>query len=224
MLQPSIEYIKPGNESENPVSFEELLAEQKDLFAVGLPEEQYKIGLNQYVYTHTLGLKFFQRISQIYFPNRAYKWADLENEMQYTWKQWRFYNRFTYSYEFGKLRESSSRISLYKPTYHFSLGHSYKQKLEDDTDTFIPSNDVSLNFGYKWSESINIEGGLTYDINEASSRQWHLGGKYHQDCWSVVASVRQDIIPRPTGFTNESTFYLQFNFIPFGGVGTGDEK
>ena len=224
VLQPSVEYIKPGNESENPVSFENLNQEQKDLFAVGLPEEQYKIGLNHYVYTDTLELKFFQRISQIYFPNRTYKWADLENEMQYNWKQWRFYNRFTYSYEFGKLRESSSRISLYKPTYHFSLGHSYKQKLEDDTDTFIPSNDVSLNFGYKWSESINIEGGLTYDINEASSRQWHLGGKYHQDCWSVVASVRQDIIPRPTGFTNENTFYLQFDFIPFGGVGTGDEK
>jgi LPS-assembly protein len=224
VLQPSVEYIKPGNESENPVSFENLVKEQKDLFAVGLPEEQYQIGLNQYLYTNTMGLKFFQRISQIYFPNREYKWADLENEMQYNWRQWRFYNRFTYSYEFGKLRESSSRVSLNKKEYHFSLGHSYKQKLEDDKDTFIPSNDMSFNFGYQWNEHIDIEGGLTYDINEASSRQWHFGGKYHQDCWNVAASVRQDIIPRPTGFTNESTFYVQFNFVPFGGVGTGDEK
>jgi len=224
VLQPSVEYTKPGNESQNPVTFENLTTEQKKLFAVGLPEEQYKIGLNQYLYTKTMGLKFFQRISQIYYPNRDYKWADLENEMQYNWKQWRFYNNMIYSYEFGKIRESSSRVSLYKPTYNFTLGHTYKQKLADDKDTFVPSNDVSLNFAYQWNTNIDIEGGVTYDVREASSKQWRLGGKYHQDCWSVVGAIRQDIIPRPTGFTTESSFYLQFDFIPFGGVGTGNEK
>ncbi len=38
----------------------------------------------------------------------------------------------------------------------------------------------------------------------------------------LAASVRQDITPRPTGFTTDNTFYVQLNFIPFGGVGTGD--
>ncbi len=223
VLQPSIEYVKPGNESEDPVKFEGLLEEQKDLFAVGLPEEQYRIGINHYFYTHTMGLKFYQRISQIYYPNRDYKWADLENEMQYNWNKWHFYNRFTYSYEFGKLRESSSRVSLHKPEYHFSLGHSYKQKLEDDKDSFRPSNDMNFNFGYTWNDYVDIEGGLTYDINEASSKQWRFGGKYHQDCWNVAASIRQDITPRPTGATTENSFYVQFNFVPFGGVGAGSE-
>jgi LPS-assembly protein len=224
VLQPSIEYIKPGNENQSPVNFESLLTEQKELFTVGLPEEQYRIGFNQYLYTHTMGLKFFQRISQIYYPERSYKWADLENEMQYNFDQWRFYNRLKYSYEFGKLRESSSSISLVKPQYNFTLGHSYKQKLADDKDNFIPSNDVNFNFAYIWNEHINIEGGLTYDIVEASSKQWRFGGKYHQDCWSVTGSVRQDILPRPTGFTRENTFYVEFNFIPFGGVGAGSEN
>ena len=223
VLQPSIEYVKPGNESENPVSFEVLEEEQKSLFRVGLPEEQYRIGLNHYFYTDKTDLKFFQRVSQIYFPNREYKWADLENEMQYNWEKWQFYNRLTYSYEFGKLRESSSRISLYESEYHFSLGHSYKQKLANDRDSFIPTNDINFNFGYKWNEHIEIEGGLTYDIKEATSRQWRLGGKYQQDCWSVDTSLRQDIIPRPTGFTKENTFYVQFNFIPFGSIGGGDK-
>ena len=223
VLQPSIEYVKPGNESENPVSFETLSEEQKDLFAVGLPEKQYYIGVNHYFYTNSMALKFYQRFSQIYYPDREYKWADLENEMQYNWDQWRFYNRSTYSYEFGKLRESSSRISLNKPEYHFSLGHSYKQKLEDDKDTFRPSNDMNFNFGYTWNEHINLDGGFIYDINEASSKQWRFGGKYHQDCWNVAASIRQDITPRPTGSTRENSFYVQFNFVPFGGIGGGEK-
>ncbi len=224
ILQPSVEYIKPGNEQETPVNFEKLLPEQKALFAVGLPEEQYRIALNQYFYTTTMDLKFFQRISQIYYPNRDYKWADLENEMQYNWRQWHFYNNIIYSYKFGKIRESSSRISLYKQKYNFTLGHSYKQKLADDQDTSIPSNDMSFTFSYQWNHNIDIEGGFTYDITEASSKQWRLGGKYHQDCWSVAGAIRQDITPRPVGFTKENSFYLQFNFIPFGGVGTGDNK
>ena len=53
------------------------------------------------------------------------------------------------------------------------------------------------------------------------NKQWRFGGKYHEDCWSVAGSVRQDIIPRPTGFTKETSFYFQFNFLPFGGIGGG---
>lgn len=224
VIQPSLEYIKPGKENENPVGFETLTAEQQSLFTVGLPEEQYRIGLNHYFYTQAMELTFFQRISQIYYPNRRYKWSDLENEMQYNWRAWRFYNRLTYSYEFGKLRESSSRVYYTKPKYHFTLGHSYKQKLKDDEDTFVPSNDLNFDFGYTWNEHIDIEGGLTYDIQEASSRQWRIGGKYHQDCWSVSAALRQDITPRPTGFTNENTFYVQFSFKPFVSVGSEGEN
>jgi len=57
-------------------------------------------------------------------------------------------------------------------------------------------------------------------VDDASSKQWRFGGSYHRDCWNATASVRQDIVPRPTGFTLDTTFYLQLNFIPFGTVGT----
>jgi len=144
--------------------------------------------------------------------------------MQYNWREWRFYNRLTYSYEFGKLRESSSRVYFTNSKYHLNFGHTYKQKLKDDEDTFVPSNDVNFDFGYQWDEHIDIVGGLSYDIQEASSRQWRIGGKYHQDCWSVSASLRQDITPRPTGYTDQKTFYVQFSFKPFVSVGSGDDK
>jgi LPS-assembly protein len=224
VLQPSIEYTKPGNENEQPVTFDMLGSEQKKLFAVGLPEEQYRIGLNQYFYDNAINLKFFQRLYQTYYPKREYAWADLGNETQYNWKNWRFYNNLLYSYEFGKLRESSSLISLYKTDYSFSLGHTYKEKLPDDVSSFVPANDILFNFRYALNQRVTINGGLTYSLEKAASTQWRIGGKYQQDCWSMDASIRQDITPRPVGSTKVNSFYIQLNFIPFGGVGTGDKK
>jgi LPS-assembly protein len=224
VLQPSIQYIKPGNEHEDPVGFDSLSPEQKELFAVGLPEEQYQIGINHYFYNKEMKLKFFQRLYQTYYPNREYKWADLKNEMQYKWKRWQLYNNLSYSYEFGKLRESSTRLSLYEHDYFFSLGHTYKKKLPDDVSSFVPANDILFNFRYTVNERVELNGGLTYNLDKTASTQWRLGGKYKQDCWNVEASIRQDITPRPTGSTKENNFYIQFNFVPFGGVGTGDKK
>lgn len=223
VLQPSLEYINPGNERQSPVNFDILDATQQALFSVGLPEEHYALSLGQYFYDEGMNLKFFQRLSQSYYPNRSYRLADLKNEMQYNWKQWQFYNDINYAHEFGKIRESSSRVSFRKPEYHFTLGHTYKQQLSDDTTT-EPANDISLYFGYDWNENVRLSGGFTYDLDVAESRQWRVGGIYKQDCWNMSASMRQDITPRPIGFTKENSFYVQFNFVPFGGVGADGEE
>ncbi len=223
VLQPSLEYVKPGNESEKPVNFDMLTDEQKELFTVGLPEEHYAFSLSHYFYDKNMNLTFYQRLSQKYYMNREYKFADIGNEMQYNWKQWRFYNDLVYAPEFDKVRELSSRISLREKEYHFTLGHSYKQVLSDQPNV-IPANDFNFNFGYTLDERIKFNGGFTYNIDNASSKQWRFGGSYKRDCWSMAASVRQDITPRPTGYTRDNSFYVQFNFIPFGGVGTGDVK
>ncbi|WP_415407505.1 LPS-assembly protein LptD [Sulfurovum sp. CS9] len=223
VLQPSLGYIKPGNESESPVEFDNLTEDQKELFSVGLPEEHYVFSLSHYFYDKNMKLKFYQRLSQRYYVDRAYKFADINNEMQYNFKKWQFYNDVVYAPEFNKIRASSSRISLREKEYYVTLGHTYKQVLVDQPN-ILPANDVSFNFGYTYNERININGGLTYNIDESSSKQWRFGGSYKQDCWSMAASVRQDITPRPTGYTTDNTFYVQFNFIPFGGIGTESMK
>jgi len=223
VLQPSLGYVKPGNESESPVEFDKLTEDQKELFSVGLPEEHYAFSLSHYFYDKNMKLKFYQRLSQRYYVDRAYKFADISNEMQYNLKKWQFYNDLVYAPEFNKVRVSSSRISLREKEYYFTLGHTYKQVLVDQPN-ILPANDVSLYFGYTYNERINFNGGLTYNIDESSSKQWRFGGSYKQDCWSMAASVRQDITPRPTGYTADNSFYIQFNFIPFGGMGTGDVK
>ena len=223
VLQPSFRYIKPGNESESPVTFDKLTEDQKELFSVGLPEEHYALSLRHYFYDKNMKLKFYQRFSQRYYIDREYKFADISNEMQYNWKKWQFYNDLVYAPEFNKVRESSSRISLRETEYYFTLGHTYKQVLSDQPN-ILPANDVNFNFGYTFNSRVKLNGGLTYNIDESSSKQWRFGGSYKQDCWSMAASVRQDITPRPTGYTTDNTFFVQFNFIPFGGIGTESMK
>ena len=224
VLQPSVSYIKPGNESKSPEEFTALSSEQKELFAVGLPEEQYRIALSQYLYTLAGSNTVFQRMSQIYYPNRVYHWADLENEMQYKWKQWTFYNMLTYSYEFDKLRESSSRINFYAKRYNFSLGHSYKQRFSDEKQQFRPANAINMHFAYLFNEQIGLNGGLAYDLENQTSTQWMFGAEYKRDCWRVSGSVRQDILATSQGPEADTSFYIQMEFVPFGGIGSGNQR
>ena len=219
VLQPSLEYIKPGSENQSPVEFSSLDPEQQELFAVGLPEEEYVFRLSQYFYDESMKLKFFQRFTQSYYLDRDYELGDMSNEMKYNWNQWSLYNNTAYSHEYGKLRESSSYLSLYKSDYYFRIGHTYKDILPD-LPASTAANDTSFSFGYTYSEQIKLNGGFTYDLDDASSKQWRFGGSYHRDCWNFAASIRQDITPRPTGYTTDNTFYVQLNFIPFGALGT----
>ena len=220
VFQPSLSYLKPGSENQSPVEFSLLDEEQKALFAVGLPEEQFDLSFSQYFYDKNMRLKFFQRFSQKYYPGRNYKLADLSNEMQYNWRRWSMYSNIVYSHEFDKIRESSTRVGLSGADYSLSVGHTYKEVLPDLPNAST-ANDVDMSFTYMYNQRVSFNGGLTYNVEESSSRQWRFGGSYHQDCWSVDASIRQDITPRPTGFTTLNTFFVQFQFIPFGGVGTG---
>jgi LPS-assembly protein len=220
VIQPSIDYVNPGNDSESPVVFDNLLDNQKQLFSVGLPEEQYRIGLKQYVYDEKMKLKFFQRLSQVYYPNRELKWEDLSNEMGYYWEKWSLYNNVLYSIEDNDIREMSTSLSLREKEYNFSLSHSFKQALYTDKENVTLLNTLNLRFAYTFNANIDFNGAMNYDIEKSSSTQWRVGVGYHQDCWSITAHMRQDIVPRPTGITKENSFGFQLNFIPFGGFGS----
>ncbi len=219
MIQPSMSYMRPGYESERPVSFEYLTEDQQELFTVGLPEENYVFSLGQYFYDDSMKLKFYQRFYQKYYRNREYKFADMGNEMEYSWDRWKLYNNVVYSNEFNKVRESSSRIRFNKSEYYFGIGHTYKQNLPDKT-TIVPANDINFNFGYTYNQNVGFIGSFTYDLDNDLSEQWNFGANYKQDCWSMSASMRRSITPRPTGQTVDDTFYVQFNFIPFLTVGS----
>ncbi len=219
VMQPSLQYRRPGYESQRPVDFEDLTTEQKALFTVGIPEENYVFSLGHYFYDESMKLKFYQRFFQNFYTDREENFADLGNEMQYNWEKWQFYNNLVYSHEFKEVRESSSRISFSKTEYHFTVGHTFKQNLPDQT-TVVSANDLNFNLGYTYNKNIRLNGSITYDLDEELSEQWSFGGSYKQDCWSMIASLRRSITPRPTGETIDDTFYIQFNFIPFITVGS----
>jgi len=90
----------------------------------------------------------------------------------------------------------------------------------EDPEFTVTANDLYFRFGYTYNNNIGFSGALTYNVEEEYSRQWVFGGSYKVDCWSMAASIRQDITPRASGEpTTNNSFNLQLNFIPFGSVG-----
>ncbi len=233
VLQPSIGYIKPGSESQKPLPFKELIdsnQELQELFSVGLPEEEASFALNQYFYDEDMRLIFFQRISQRYYRNREYEFADLNNEMQYNWENWSFYNNLYYSFEQSAIHEASSRVSVHGSGYYVSLSHTYKENFEVSPYK-VTANDFLFDFRYDVDERIYFNGGVSYSLREdenenfSNLKLWRFGGGYRRDCWSVTAQLSANIVPRSTvqgsEYVQEYSFVFQLNFIPFASIGTG---
>jgi len=227
-LQPSLTYSRPGSTQESPLSYEMLEPSQKEIFTLGTEKEQAALGFSQYFYDEAMGLKFFQRFSQSYLPDEEQNnLGNLENEMQYIMGQWRFYNDLIYSHAFDNIELSSSRITLYRPEYHISLGHTYKRGYSFGDQELIEereiSNDASLYFGYKATQRISLQGGVIYNLDNAYSTQWQLGGRYDKDCWNLAIALKEEIRPTITAAGTESisenSLIFQFNFVPFGGIG-----
>jgi LPS-assembly protein len=218
VIQPFVDYIKPGNAKERPVAFDTLSSDAQSLLVVNLPEEQYTFGLSQYLYDDTMKLRFFERFEQAFFPERQEQWGDMQNELSYYWSVWRLYNRLRYSHAYHTLRETSSWLEVEKPRYRLRLEHSYKKVLPDELDV-TPSNDLGVDFLYHWSKKISLNGGLSVNLDNQSDRQWRIGGAYEEDCWQMVLSLKQTILPRPSGSSRDNSFYVQFNFVPFFSTG-----
>lgn len=219
VLQPSLQYLNGDSKTGSQLEYSRLDDKQKELFSLASPEAQYNFSLSQYFYDDEMTLKFYQRLTQKYYQDRSYQFADLENEMQYNFDALSLYNILGYSHEFSKIRFSSSSLTYTQSDYSLSIGHSYQQVLQD-TPTAISTNDITFNFSYIYNKQVSLNGGFTYNIDEEESKQWSVGGKYYRDCWSLVASIRQDIRPTSGGVISENTYFLQLNFTPFGSIGT----
>ena len=228
VIQPSVKYIKPGSENHSPVDFDTLIDDEpqvKELFSVGLPEEQVVFTLGQYFYDEKMELRFFQRLSQSYYQDRAYEWGELKNEMGFYWDEWSLYSNIYYSPEYSDISQSSNSISYKSKDLRMSVGHSFKQYFTDK-GSVTTTNDIDFDFKYVYNERVILNGALIYDIDDGTSKLWRVGGSYNRDCWSIDASVSADVRPRPstingvTDYTQEYGFFLQLNFIPFASINT----
>jgi len=220
VLQPSIEYINPGTDNQSPVDYQSLTEHQKRLFAVGLPEETVSFGLKQYLYDADMNLFFFQRLAQRYYPAREYKLSELENEMEYSIGDWKFYHYLLYSHEFNAIHSMISSVELDGEGYEFSLSNSYQQYLRKEGNS-VAHNNINFDMKYDINNRVKVHGGFTYDTEDIENKQWKLGLGYFRDCWSIDVSTVQETRASSSGPENLRTYYLQLNFIPFGGVGVG---
>lgn len=218
VIQPSLEYTKPGSSKESPVMYADLSDMQRQLFNIEPPEEAYSFAVSNYIYDENAQLILYDHFAQKYYPNRAYKFADVSNELLYNASKWNLYNYLVYAPEFNSIRESFTSIGLKEKSYTLSLSHIYKKVLADQPAA-QKANDINLYASYSLNDHYQVSAGVSYSIDDSISRQWSIGGRYHEDCWNLSATLRQDITPRPVGYSKENAFYLQLNFIPFGGIG-----
>jgi LPS-assembly protein len=218
VLQPSIAYEHPGFESEGPIDYELLQDDQRALFSVGLPERNFKLGLKQYLYDDDK-LIFSQRIDQVYYPGAESEWSDIRNEMRSYWRKWTFYNRMMYSFDFDKIRESATSISLSKQDYSIRMGHSYLHYLETPARKKI--NMLSLYANYRWNSRLNLSTGLSYNAEEKSKEQARFNIGYHRDCWGIDFSFIKDLRPTIQNLADvkQTYYYFQIHFKPFGSIG-----
>jgi LPS-assembly protein len=224
VLQPSVLFMTPGFESQEPISSSEFSDDQQALFDVGLPQKHYELALNQYIYNNTMDLIFSHRVYQMYYAEktlvRPYRWADLHNEITYNIKHWQLYNDLAYSYHYSKIRESSSYIRYKDEILSFEISHIYRDILGDEENINLEAaNELGVAFDYIYNEHWDFNGALTYNIDESSSKQWRVGFRYKEDCWNFSFAIKQEIIPRPNGSDTQNSFNILMNFVPFAEVG-----
>jgi LPS-assembly protein len=225
VLQPSLEYLKPGLENKCHINIDEFSLNQQKLFDVELPKEHYKLSMSQYFYDNEMNLILYQRLSQKYYNKKSilhpYRFGDLKNELKYNIGNWKIYNEFVYSHYYSKIRESLTYVGYNDPKYNFYIRHTYRDILGDeDSYNLIKANEISFDFDYKYNYAWQFNGSISYNLDESSSKQWRFGVKYKQDCWGVSFEIKQEIIPRPDGSDIQNSFYLMMSFSPFVNLGT----
>jgi lipopolysaccharide assembly outer membrane protein LptD (OstA) len=59
---------------------------------------------------------------------------------------------------------------------------------------------------------------IDYDLEQGFNHQWKLGWAHKQKCWDAKISVGQEVIPNREDSFKNSSFYLELNLHPFGGI------
>lgn len=226
VIHPSISYILPGSEAEDPIDFDELTEEKRKLFSVGLPEESIKFDFAQYFYDKKMKLKFFDRFSQNFYVDRVNSKGDVANEMGYYGDGWSLYQDIAYDYDVGKIKSMAHRASWIGDNYLLSLSHTYKKEFFDDDIEVAIANSINTNLRYDFSPRWSGYAGVSYNFDEGQSTQWRFGARYQKDCFGFSAGLAQNTTPvlKSSGasYIDSTTFYFQLNFKPFATVGTGD--
>ena len=214
-LHPTLTYVKPSIEREPTVGYKDLKQEQQELFITQTTEEQLSFGLDQYRYDNSLDMNLFQKLRYSTYPNREESKGDLIHELGYSKDNLNLYSNLTYAWNEKQIRSLTSSLRYNQSNYDIMLTHFYNYDfLFDNKETsFINVGAVHrYNDNNKWFFNID------YDLEQDFNHQWKLGWAHKQKCWDAKISVGQEVIPNREYSFRNSSFYIEINLHPFGGI------
>ncbi|CAA6802424.1 MAG: Outer membrane protein Imp, required for envelope biogenesis / Organic solvent tolerance protein precursor [uncultured Sulfurovum sp.] len=221
-LHPSIVYVKPSFEKENPLTYENLNEEQKDLFVTQTQKESISTGVSQYYYNKDLDMNLFQRLAFVQYPDsNTLKKGNINNELGYTKDSLNIHSNIFYSLDQSELSSVATSLTYNQSNYDIMLTHFYNNGflLNGDETSFV-NGEVYYNFN---EHNQGFANG-SYDMAQNFSYQWHLGWEHRKKCWGIKFSVGQEQIPNFDTSYRNNVVYFELNLNPIGGISKSVEQ
>jgi len=218
-IQWSVEYAKQNYLGDGLSRYNSLAVDLRKDFLIKEPiDDRLTFALNQYWYSYSQGLNAKQRVSQIYYPDRANKWGDLRHELELYHNNWSLINLFEYSLEHKNFSEISNKIKYDDDKLNMYMGLFWRKDLALNN---ILVKELAFGAEYKQSKEIKLFANMTYDLYHKYSKKWKSGLLYDRGCWSVELSYSHDTQPilekNGGGSIENNTFLVKFNLASFGG-------
>jgi len=214
-LHPSITYIKPSFEKEDPHQYSDLNEEQKALFVTQTERENISMGLSQYYYNKALDMNFFHRLAFISFPKDELSKGDINNEFEYRGENLNLYSNLFYSLDKDRVHSLTSSLTYNQNNYDIMLTHFYNNDflLNNEKTSFI-----NAEFRHRYSKYNQWFAKADYDMYQNFNNQWHIGWTHRQKCWGATISIGQEQIPNVASSFQNNMLYFELNLNPLGGI------
>ena len=220
-LHPSIVYTKPSFEKENPLDYEDLNQEQKELFVTQTEKENVSFGLSQYYYNNDLEMNFNHRLAWVHFPKEKLNRGDVNNELGYEGENLSLYSNLFYSLDKNKIHSLTTSLGYNQSNYDIMFTHFYNYDfvLDQEKTSFI-----NTAFTHNYNKHNQWFFNYDYDLEKSFNHQWHVGWSHRQKCWGAKFSIGQERIPNLDSSFRNNMLYFELNLNPLGGISQNIEQ
>lgn len=224
-LNLDLKYIKPGHKhgdiskyvySDDYILEDNFIEELEQVYT----EQSVQASMVHYLFNKDGNKLFRHSLSQSYNLSTD-KLGETQNKINLYYKDWNFYNKFTYSNAHKDFTavQTGARFSYWD--FSLDILHNYTKRFDsDDEKSFVRSNYLQTNASYDLPMDYQVFGAWAYDYERDNTKMWLLGASQRRKCWSYGVYFRRDIVPKITSAGPESErksgVYLYFTFYPFG--------
>jgi LPS-assembly protein len=201
------------------------------------PREQLIASWSHYLYDEAGQEFLYYRLAQpIYYEplnefDRVYhRYGDIEQEVRYRFgEHYELYSDFFYSYYLHNFSDAITSLSVDYPVARLGLHHFFKQQIDldmtsDDFGEMVKtSNFFRFDALYRYDESTDYYGHVSYDALNDKVNRWGLGVRLYRKCWNLDMGVRDEMVPilsssteNPADSIHNISFYFTIGLVPFG--------